>query len=40
MKQTTLGESNERTKPYTHGSQQRKVITESVTHFMAKNNSN
>ena len=35
-KQTTLHESNERMKPYTHGSQQRRAITESVTHFMAK----
>ena len=35
-KQTMLGESNERTKPNTHGSQQRKAITELVTRFMAK----
>ena len=35
-KHITLGEAIERTKPYTHGSQSWKAITESVTRFMAK----
>ena len=35
-KQITLGEAIERTKPYTRGCQRWKEITESVTHFMAK----
>ena len=35
-KQITLGEAIERTKPYTRGSQRWEEITESVTHFMAK----
>ena len=35
-KQITLGEAIERTMPYTHGSKRWKAITESVTHFMAK----
>ena len=35
-KRTMLGEAIERTKPYTCDSQLWKVITESVTCFMAK----
>jgi len=31
-----LGEAVERSQPYTHGSQRWKEITESITHFMAK----